>query len=250
MACGAGREAASGPGRPGASPAPRATCAAARSLGYGAERTVRHFRAWLRSRSGRAGCRGRRRRKEPVGPRARASHPPRAEGPRLGGGAAARWRGRARRGGRAAERGRRWAGGGRRRVARRGVSGGARRVLLTPLVDQESVFPSIDPQKEALGHKKAANERNRILILPLLALRWLSMAKGIQTASQAHPGFGPSQAWVTWMSGPRALTGLRGARTGWPSGLGLPAGCLPASPASTQGLRLDRQVLVNTGIFQ
>lgn len=157
---------------------------------------------------GRRGGRGGR--KEPVGPRARTSLPTAGRG--------ATPRGRGGRPGRArASPGEEGAGGPRgqpgARGSARGVRGSPPRRFSSHSLTKEVFPPPINPQRrEAPGNTKGPCERNRIFILPLLALGGIFAARGIQTASQA-PGLGPSQAWVTWMSGPRALAGLRGAGT-------------------------------------
>lgn len=187
---------------------------------------MRSFQTWLRSRSGRAGAGARGEGgKSRLAPGLGLACPPRAEGPRLGGGAAAPG-GRGRAPERRASPGEEGAGG---PGGRPGARGSARRVRGRPprrfsshSLTKKALPPPVDPQRrEAPGNTKGPCERNRILILPLLALGGILAAKGIQTASQA-PGLGPSQAWVTWMSGPRALAGLRGAGTpGGPQELGL-----------------------------
>lgn len=209
------------------------------AAGWSGARTMRRFQTWLRSRSGRAGAgAGGEEGKSRLAPGLGLACPPRDEGPRLGGGAAAPGgRGRApERRASPREEGAGGPGGARLGAGCRGAPAAS---LLIPLVDQE-FCPPINPQRrEAPGNTKGPCERNRILILPLLALGGILAAKGIQTASQA-PGLGPSQAWVTWMSGPpRTSWAARRRDTRWPSGAGPAAGCLPASPASTQRLRLD-----------
>lgn len=125
---GAGHEAAS---EPSGRPAPRRALPVRplSAAGRSRARTMRRFQTWLRSRSRRAGAgAGGEEGKSRLAPGLGLACPPRAEGPRLGGGAAAPG-GRGRAPERRAQVG---PGGGQGRAARCGVSEGARRVASHP----------------------------------------------------------------------------------------------------------------------